>query len=95
TSAETNLSAVEEWKRKGCDVWIQSNDSFALLSMKVFDFLSAILKSSEPCDIQRTLESLRAERQICLKFEKKNDPSIQSLMFGIIETFEFAILHLI
>ncbi|GMR38117.1 hypothetical protein PMAYCL1PPCAC_08312, partial [Pristionchus mayeri] len=91
---ETPLSIVAEWKRKACDFSEESTDSLVSVFSKCFEAGSAVLKKSDPCHIQRALASPDSEREICLRFEETNDPTIRFLMFGLIESLHLVLSHL-
>ncbi|GMR31302.1 hypothetical protein PMAYCL1PPCAC_01497, partial [Pristionchus mayeri] len=84
----------EEWKRKTYDFSNKSSDDLTSVFARTFEGMSIILKEFEPCRIQRVLASIDLERKNCLRFEKSDEPSIRSLMFGIIESLHLTLTHL-
>ncbi|GMR57212.1 hypothetical protein PMAYCL1PPCAC_27407, partial [Pristionchus mayeri] len=61
---------------------------------RALEGMAIIMKDSEPCRIQRALRSLDLERSNCLKFENSKEPSLRSMMYGLIESLHLALTHL-
>ncbi|GMR43796.1 hypothetical protein PMAYCL1PPCAC_13991, partial [Pristionchus mayeri] len=93
--SKSPLLIVEEWSRKSYDFSVRENDALNGLFMKLFDVNSAILQNSEHRIIQRALENLNGKRSKYQRFENTNEKSIQSVMYGIVESLHLTIVHLL
>ncbi|GMS91213.1 hypothetical protein PENTCL1PPCAC_13388, partial [Pristionchus entomophagus] len=88
------LEVIEEWKRQTCEFAIQSDDNLVSLISKSLDAMTTIHNTSTDRNIRRTLDALDIERSLFLRSEKTKEPSIRSLMYGIIESLHLTLLHL-
>ncbi|GMS90795.1 hypothetical protein PENTCL1PPCAC_12970, partial [Pristionchus entomophagus] len=77
-----------------CEFAIQSDDTFVSVISKGFDVMSAIHRNSNHPNIQRTLEALDIELSLYMRSENIKGTSIQSLMYGIIQSLQLTLLHL-
>ncbi|GMT02542.1 hypothetical protein PENTCL1PPCAC_24716, partial [Pristionchus entomophagus] len=77
-----------------CEFAIVSDDTLVNVISKGVDVASKILKGSEHRNIQRALEYLDIELSIAMLSEKAKEPSLRSMMLGLIESVHLTLLHL-
>ncbi|GMT00108.1 hypothetical protein PENTCL1PPCAC_22282, partial [Pristionchus entomophagus] len=83
---QSPLLFIGEWKIKTCKFAIQSDDSFISVISKGFDVMTAIHNGSDHSCIKRTLDALDIELSFYRRSNKSKEPSIQSLMYGFMES---------
>ncbi|GMS83285.1 hypothetical protein PENTCL1PPCAC_5460, partial [Pristionchus entomophagus] len=94
TLRETRLSTVEDLKKKITDFSFKSDDVLVSVISKAFDVSHMIMKGSNDSRIITALKSLASERSLCFQDENFIDPSLRSMTYGFLESFQLTLLHL-
>ncbi|GMS83589.1 hypothetical protein PENTCL1PPCAC_5764 [Pristionchus entomophagus] len=91
----SEVALVEDFRRKSCQIFHQTNDGFHSLMMKGFDSMGLIFsQNADRNQIQRALRTLDSERKISVEYEDSNADSVRLMMYGFIEAVHLTLRHL-